>query len=134
MKSFLNLLLIILLPLTVGLSLVFYFSNNLMLQSAQSELIDEMRSKWQILSLYINPLELGSETGQRIRDISAKTKLRVTLIDNSGIVVDDSYLKPEEVKDVENHLNRPEVQDAVYSVEGHSIRYSETTGMEMLIL
>jgi two-component system, OmpR family, phosphate regulon sensor histidine kinase PhoR len=52
--------------------------------------------------------------------------IRVTIISREGDVVFDSEV--ENVKDMENHLLRPEVQDAIRSGKGSNIRESETTG------
>ena len=54
--------------------------------------------------------------------------LRVTLIDAEGNVVYDSY--PSHNNQMENHLNRPEVQKAIKHGNGYDVRRtSETTGV-----
>ena len=54
--------------------------------------------------------------------------LRVTLIDAEGNVVYDSY--PNHNNQIENHLNRPEVQKAIKHGNGYDVRRtSETTGV-----
>ena len=54
--------------------------------------------------------------------------LRVTLIDAEGNVVYDSY--PSHNNQIENHLNRPEVQKAIKHGNGYDVRRtSETTGV-----
>jgi len=54
--------------------------------------------------------------------------LRVTLIDMEGNVVYDSY--PSHNNQIENHLNRPEVQKAIKHGNGYDVRRtSETTGV-----
>lgn len=54
--------------------------------------------------------------------------LRVTLIDMEGNVVYDSY--PSHNNQIENHLNRPEVQKAIKHSNGYDVRRtSETTGV-----
>ena len=54
--------------------------------------------------------------------------LRVTLIDAQGNVVYDSY--PSHNNQMENHLNRPEVQKAIKHGNGYDVRRtSETTGV-----
>ena len=50
---------------------------------------------------------------------------RVTVIDMTGKVVYDSFVA--DVNTMENHLQRPEVQKALYSGNGSSIRISATT-------
>ncbi len=54
---------------------------------------------------------------------------RVTIIDKSGVVLGDS---DEDPATMENHSNRPEVIEALYSGVGSSIRYSTTLGHDMM--
>jgi len=49
---------------------------------------------------------------------------RVTLIDTSGAVLADTERNPSAM---DNHLSRPEVQEALSSGEGEAVRYSRTT-------
>lgn len=53
---------------------------------------------------------------------------RITVIDNKGKVIYDSFVQ--DYEDMENHLHRPEVQKAKFSVSGtgSNIRKSATTG------
>jgi signal transduction histidine kinase len=53
---------------------------------------------------------------------------RLTVMDMTGKVVYDSFV--EDVQSVENHLKRPEVQKALYSGKGSSIRLSATTNQK----
>ena len=55
--------------------------------------------------------------------------MRITVIDKSGNVLGDSSSNPVEM---ENHSNRPEVQDAISKGIGESTRYSNTINKEMV--
>ncbi|MGQ9853135.1 MAG: histidine kinase dimerization/phospho-acceptor domain-containing protein, partial [Candidatus Oleimicrobiaceae bacterium] len=61
----------------------------------------------------------------RLRDI---TKARVTLIATTGEVLVDSDVGPAGVAKMDNHLARPEVQEAVEKGWGYSYRGSTTMG------
>jgi two-component system phosphate regulon sensor histidine kinase PhoR len=54
---------------------------------------------------------------------------RVTVIDNTGRVLSDSQHDPETM---ENHSNRPEIQQAFASGEGQSVRHSATLGRDLV--
>ena len=54
---------------------------------------------------------------------------RVTIIDSDGVVLGESHTDP---AGMDNHLRRPEVQEAVESGQGRSLRFSRTVGYEML--
>src|SRR5690349_4493502 len=57
---------------------------------------------------------------------------RVTLIAADGTVLGDSDLDGQALADVENHLQRPEVQQARARDVGVSTRFSTTVHIEML--
>jgi two-component system, OmpR family, phosphate regulon sensor histidine kinase PhoR len=54
---------------------------------------------------------------------------RVTVIDNTGRVLSDSQHDPETM---ENHSNRPEIQQAFATGEGQSVRHSATLGRDLV--
>ena len=58
--------------------------------------------------------------------IGKQQELRVTIIDKSGAVIGDSELDASEIKKVENHLDRPEIQEVISKGFGISKRYSYT--------
>ena len=79
-------------------------------------------------SPYLSGEEL--ESGMSLaRDISDKTGFRLTLIDLHGRVILDSYENPTVM---ENHLDRPEVQDALVRGRGTSVRWSSTLRRSVL--
>ena len=51
---------------------------------------------------------------------------RVTIIREDGVVLGDSYLSPEEVRNTDNHLYRPEIQQALEKGSGAFERLSST--------
>ncbi|MGA7159458.1 MAG: ATP-binding protein [Bacteroidota bacterium] len=57
---------------------------------------------------------------------------RVTLISGDGTVVVDSDVPFEKLSAVENHLRRPEVQEALSNAIGVNIRHSATVGRDFL--
>ena len=74
--------------------------------------------------------------GQTVETLDALTKrwadslgARVTLIGVDGTVLGESHTDRSEM---DNHLGRPEVQQALNDGQGSSIRYSQTVGYEMM--
>ncbi|NWF75055.1 MAG: PAS domain-containing protein [Nitrospirae bacterium] len=65
------------------------------------------------------------------RTYKEKTGSRITIIDNSGRVLGDS---DESSRLMENHLNRPEIRDAMISDTGSSIRFSKTISKNFFYL
>lgn len=66
---------------------------------------------------------------EHLNQIAATSKSRITLIDSSGKVFADSE---KDVTLLENHLNRPEVQEARLKGSGKSVRFSASIGIDML--
>ncbi len=66
-----------------------------------------------------------------IKTLGEEIDTRITVIDSNGIVYADSKHNPLKM---ENHKNRPEIQDALNNKIGHSIRYSKTIGKDMLYI
>jgi two-component system phosphate regulon sensor histidine kinase PhoR len=54
--------------------------------------------------------------------------VRITIITPEGDVIGESHL---DRQDMENHLNRPEVQDAINTGGGQSVRFSRSLGYEL---
>ncbi len=59
----------------------------------------------------------------------AQSGARVTVIDSTGRVLDDSAHDPETM---ENHSNRPEIQQAFATGEGSSVRHSNTLDTDLV--
>ncbi|MEN6620727.1 MAG: ATP-binding protein [Smithella sp.] len=74
----------------------------------------------------LNPAE---QTSHQLKQIARISGARVTLIDAGGNVLADSEKK---AAGLENHLNRPEIQEARLKGKGESVRFSTTMGVDML--
>lgn len=68
---------------------------------------------------------------EHLQQISKISKSRVTLVDGRGIVFADSE---KAIVGLENHLYRPEIQQARLRGSGKSVRYSSTLGVNMLYI
>jgi two-component system phosphate regulon sensor histidine kinase PhoR len=60
--------------------------------------------------------------------LGADSGIRITLIRRDGVVVADSSVEPEHVREMQNHRNRPEVRAAFAGGRGMNVRRSATTG------
>lgn len=66
--------------------------------------------------------------------IAGEIRSRVTIVSATGEVVGDSEVQPAELPQLENHLERPEIRQAVTEGQGASVRYSATLHAEMLYI
>jgi two-component system phosphate regulon sensor histidine kinase PhoR len=76
----------------------------------------------------------GNELDLIANEVGESLGLRVTLIGLDGTVIGDSDLDAEEIAGVENHLYRPEVQEALLTGTGESMRFSTTVQKNMLYI
>jgi two-component system phosphate regulon sensor histidine kinase PhoR len=66
------------------------------------------------------------------QELGRSTGARVTLIAGNGVVLAESEKTMEGAKAMENHLSRPEVQDALHNGVGSSMRHSDTLDVDHL--
>ncbi|MBP8985169.1 MAG: hypothetical protein KBG12_05405 [Syntrophobacterales bacterium] len=71
----------------------------------------------------------GERIQSDIPEIAKQLNVRLTLIDTSGLVLADSQA---DASKMDNHLNRPEIQQAVKEGKGKSSRFSVTIQESML--
>jgi two-component system, OmpR family, phosphate regulon sensor histidine kinase PhoR len=74
------------------------------------------------------PIELDAEADS----IGRLVRARVTFVGVDGTVVGDSELTPDELRTLENHAGRPEVQQALATGLGIARRHSTTINTDML--
>jgi len=77
-------------------------------------------------------LDLAHDAPRIATALGRAGSARVSIIDRNGRVVGDSEVKPERLAELENHLDRPEVRDALAGGSGSALRYSATLRTDML--
>jgi two-component system phosphate regulon sensor histidine kinase PhoR len=97
------------------------------------DLEDQLLADARLLAGAAAPLlldETDPETLDRLaRGWADRLEARVTIIGTDGLVLGESH---EDRTQMDNHLNRPEVQLALKTGQGSSMRYSATLGYEMM--
>jgi len=69
-----------------------------------------------------------------IQEISNTLDLRLTMVDDSGVVLADSNVSFDNILKMDNHGGREEIKKAIKSGHGFAIRNSGTLGVEMFYL
>ena len=64
--------------------------------------------------------------------LSQQTGLRMTIMSADGVVIGESGKPPDQFLQIENHLHRPEVQDAIEHGIGSATRRSDTVNVDLL--
>jgi two-component system phosphate regulon sensor histidine kinase PhoR len=102
----------------------------------KERLVDDL-SRQADLILYVlqkdSPSSFAKIDGE-VKLISGLEHLRITLIDAQGNVLADSDVPREEISKVQNHLDRPEVQEASQYGVGHATRHSATVDRDFLYM
>lgn len=99
----------------------------------QADLRSKLAAEATLLAENLSP-EMAAQTGSLDLDAQARRwasllNARVTLIAADGQVVGESH---DDSTIMENHLSRPEVQEALSTGLGSSIRFSQTLGYDMM--
>ena len=124
--SFLMLILFTLIALGSYILWFFYQHNIASLNAAmlnQARIIEEL--------IYLDmsgPIQKG-QIDEKIKELSARIDLRVTVVDTAGVVIADSQQNPALM---ENHLDRSEIATALIGNNGYSIRTSNTQDKSLL--
>jgi two-component system phosphate regulon sensor histidine kinase PhoR len=105
------------------------FIRQIYLNELKAQLANEARLIGDVLLTY-----LGDSADSNTLDRAAKhwgglVGARITIIATDGVVIGESQ---ENRLTMDNHLNRPEVIEALSHNQGSSIRYSTTAGYDML--
>ncbi|MEJ2263247.1 MAG: ATP-binding protein [Anaerolineales bacterium] len=105
------------------------FTRRVQLQQLESELTAEAR----LVSDFISPIAADAQNADQLDALAKRWSgyldARVTIIARDGTVLGES---DEDRTQMENHLNRPEIQQALSTGRGMSIRFSQTLGIQML--
>jgi len=112
----------------VIICLSFFLLDILMRDEVKSVLTSQIEEE---LFSHSGLLKLASpeKASENIRQIAKISDCRITLIDAKGKVFADSE---KDALLLENHLNRPEVQEARLKGKGKSVRFSNSIGTDML--
>ncbi|SDE24573.1 sensor histidine kinase [Sporomusa acidovorans] len=124
--SFLALILFTLLALG-GYILWFFYQHNIASLNAtmlnQAKIIEEL-----IYPDMAGPIQKG-QIDEKVKELSSRTDLRVTVVDTTGVVIADSQQNPALM---ENHSDRSEIAQALAGNNGYSVRASTTLDRSLL--
>jgi two-component system phosphate regulon sensor histidine kinase PhoR len=118
-------ILLIVIMIVGGVAITLYF-NHLYLDSIYKNLLSSAKLLANLLGK--SQLSVQSHEVANWSDILGE---RITIIGLNGTVIQDSHVDPLQL---ENHLSRPEIQQAIQQGVGFAQRYSKTLGIEMVYL
>ena len=98
--------------------------------------VDLRRDAVVVREVFESQLKTGhrdaAEINRLSHDLAKKTGLRITVIGPGGTVIGESDKPESDLKNIENHLQRPEVQQALREDIGSATRHSDTIGVDLL--
>lgn len=114
-----------------------YLSNNLK-NHTYNRIRDKVTKDISLCKSYLSDIPLNDLNSYNLDEIADRIgsdlDLRVTIIGFDGIVYGDSEVDGEALRRVENHLYRPEVQEALRAGIGESRRFSTTIQEDFLYI
>jgi two-component system phosphate regulon sensor histidine kinase PhoR len=111
------------------------YISNFIRQVQLLHLEDQLTADARLLSDVIGPSPADAQNADQLDALAKRWSgylhARVTIIARDGTVLGES---DEDRTQMENHLNRPEIQQSLNTGRGMSIRFSQTLGMQMLYI
>jgi two-component system, OmpR family, phosphate regulon sensor histidine kinase PhoR len=133
-KLFLTYLIISFLGLVIAGLLISNSQREIVLSQTEQNLVSQTFLIAELLKDKVKDHVDISSTDSLVDQLGQKVQGRITLIAVDGKVIGDSYKSGRELLKMENHLQRPEVLEALKGKTGESIRYSSTIQTDMLYL
>ena len=106
----------------------------ILVSATKKELYRDLLLNKQMFEENAREWETTEQSNAWVERIARTLDIRVTLIDIQGGVIADSSIPPGKLYAMENHWNRPEVQDAIAKGYGERTRYSKTVKEHMLYM
>ena len=130
-----RLFLIIFLSLGLGIFVSYIIAERDITDTFQKHIINELQNQASLLAEVVDEVDaIGdlNEADSLADRLGSASNSRVTLILSDGRVIGDSDVDTQNINDLDNHANRPEVQDAFLKGRGWSIRYSDTIKQQQM--
>lgn len=124
LRTYIAIFLVILLTLSI---ITYFWSKNIYINQVEKNLLQNIET---LSIVFKNEDNLGN-TSEIIHELHEKLKLRITIIDEFGVVIADS---DKELSQIKNHLHRKEIMEAKNNIIGKDNRKSETINKELLYI
>ena len=108
-----------------------WFLHNLYMQTMRDNLSNQARLTLALIEEMTEGNAKPEEINEVVKELGQDLAFRVTLVDADGVVLADSADDP---LAMDNHADRPEIQEAMLAGEGIASRYSVTLDGEMYYL
>lgn len=125
--------------LLVGFSIIGFFTNSFIRINYEKNLQSTLASNLKLMRLYVEDDLAGGNLQDLPLDELARRNaeeldMRVTFIDEKGVVLGDSEIASAELSGIENHRERSEFKTALEGEIGKDSRFSATIGVDYLYM
>ena len=130
-----RLFLIIFISLGLGIFVSYIIAERDITDTFQKHIINELQNQASLIVEVVDEVDtIGdlNEADSLADRLGSASNSRVTLILSDGRVIGDSNIDTQNINDMDNHINRPEVQEAFLKGSGWSIRYSDTVKQQQM--
>lgn len=109
-----------------------YEIESIVINNVEQNLLNEIN----LLEYYVTDTKITDqyELWIHLKAHALKSDIRITLIDAKGIVKLDTDKEFDEIREMENHLSRPEIRSADINGTGKDVRLSNSTKQEYLYI
>lgn len=133
MRSFLKIFLIISVPILLVLFLGVSYSSKKFDILSKEKIVSEMERNLQIIVNYLDLNNLNRESYNHLKKLYENSLIRITIIHrDTGEVLLDNSVDYDKISDLDNHLTRPEVKEALFEGFGIYERYSNTINKNLI--
>ncbi len=116
----------VIIGLIAGYGFIIYHIKGYVERNLENNLKHQILIGRDLVESYLGNKNIFFDADALADKIGKQLELRVTIIDKDGVVLGDSDLSASQIAKVENHLDRPEIQQAISKGMGISKRYSYT--------
>ncbi len=130
-----RLFLIIFISLGLGIFVSYIIAERDITDTFQKHIINELQNQASLLVEVVdevNSIQNLNEADSLADRLGSASNSRITLILSDGRVIGDSDVDTQNINNLDNHINRPEVQEAFKNGRGWSIRYSDTVEQQQM--
>jgi len=120
----------------ISFGFIAFFLDKKLEENALKDIKSSLVNQAYLIETQINAEDITKENitslDSLVKALSKKINCRITVSNSYGRVLADSGKSSEEVSNMENHADRPEIKAALSGLIGEEIRYSRTLKIDML--
>ena len=111
---------------------VYFYLDNTLKTYTYNRIRTDLIQELSLVKVYLEQISGPADFDRIADDLGNRISNRVTIISPTGVVLGDSMFNDEKLRALENHMSRPEVEDALKEGQGENRRFSSSVKEELL--